>query len=261
MSIYVAIILGIVQGITEFIPISSSGHLAIIGSFFDLGNHFTFDVLLNLGTLTALVWYTRLQLLSLVRDFLRGKYSIVIKLIIATIPAVLAGFLFSDFFENLNTNIWIVVTMLLVIGILMITVKQKTSALKSLNDISLKTALIIGLAQTLALIPGTSRSGVTILAGLFIGLGSGLAAEWSFLMAVPIVAGASLKTLASIDGVQFVADNFWQVLVGNVASFVVGLLAIDYMMKLLKHQNLRTFGLYRLCLGAILVCLLIFGKI
>lgn len=261
MSIFVAVLLGIVQGITEFIPVSSSGHLVLVGSLVDLGNHFVFDVLLNIGTLAALCWYTRHQILTLVRSIFGGSLGLLYKLILATIPGVTVGFLFDDFFENLNTNTWIVVIMLLGIGIVMLFVSQVRNPRKSLEEISYTSAALIGVAQVLALVPGTSRSGVTILAALLIGFSRQLAAEWSFMMAIPIVLGASLKTLFSQEGIEFVGDNFGAVIAGNIASFVVGLLAIDFLFKILKSQNLRMFGIYRIGLAGVLGVLLLAGII
>lgn len=260
MSIIDAIVLGLVQGITEFIPVSSSGHLVIFSHLLGVGNAFTFDVLLNFGTLLALIIFYKKLIWSITQRMFNGKeWPLVAKIIIATIPAVLIGILLKSQIEWLNGMIWVVVIMLVVIGIPMILVgkpKDNADDREIEKSVGWKATAKIGLAQILAFIPGTSRSGITILAGLRSNLSAARAAEFSFLLAIPIIAGASLKTLLSDGGVGFIKDNLAAVAVGNIASFVAGILAISFLMKLIAKRGLKDFGWYRIVLAVLLVVFL-----
>lgn len=255
MSILVGILLGIIQGITEFLPVSSTGHLVIVGEVIDLGNTFVFDVLLNIGTLAALIWYSKRRIMSISRQLLKGDYKLAAKVVAATVPAALAGVVFSSQIESYNENLGIAIVMLALIGLIMIFAKEKKPAKTKLADISWRVAVLIGFAQALALIPGTSRSGITILAALYLGLNKKLAAEWSFLLAIPIIFGATMKVLVSQEGITFISNNFIPVFLGNVASFIVGMLSIGVLLKVISSKNLRPFGYYRVGLAAILVFL------
>lgn len=261
MSILYAIILGLVQGATEFIPVSSSGHLVIINHLLGIGDGFTFDVLLNIGTLAALVIFYRKRILDIVKRVLSGKdWSLIFKIILATIPAVAIGLLFEDIVSKLNGMIWVVIASLIVVGIIMIfhgKANEQSDDREIEKSVGWKTTIKIGLAQTIALIPGVSRSGITILAGLKSNLSAARAAEFSFLMAIPIIAGASFKTLLSSEGISFIQNNLGAVIVGNIASFAAGILAISFLIKLLSNRGLKYFGWYRIILAVTLVILLL----
>lgn len=265
MSIIDAIILGLVQGVTEFIPVSSSGHLAITSHLLGVGSAFEFDVLLNFGTLFALVIFYRKRLgLIIKRIVIDRQWTLASKIIIATIPAVFFGVLLKSQIEKLSEMIWVVIIMLVVIGIPMILYgKQSTDAddREVEESVDWKTSLRIGFAQALALIPGTSRSGITILVGLKSNLSAARAAEFSFLLAIPVIAGASLKTLLSHDGMGFLKDNLGIVLIGNLASFTAGILAVSFLMKFISKRGLKDFGWYRIGLATILTFLIIFKVI
>ena len=255
MSLLIAILLGFIQGVTEFLPVSSSGHLILAGGLVNLDNHFTLDVLLNIGTLSALIWCFRdriKEVLSLIRH---GKYDIPIKLMVATIPAAVVGVTFSHNLADLNTSILVVIVMLAVVGLPMLFIGEKQSGVESLEKLTWWMVIGVGLAQVLALIPGTSRAAITILAGLSLGMKRTLAAEWSFLLAIPIVAAAIAKVLFSPAGLEFISQNFVAAFVGNVVSFTVGILAINYLLNLLRRRSLRPFGVYRLSLAALLLIL------
>jgi undecaprenyl-diphosphatase len=265
MPIIDAIILGLVQGITKFIPISSSGHLVITSHLLGTGSAFTFDVLLNFGTLLALIIYYRNRIWSITKRTLKGKeWLLLAKIIVATIPAVIIGILFKDQIEKLNEMIWVVIVMLIVIGIPMILAGK---ANKNADDreieksVGWRATAKIGIAQALALIPGTSRSGITILAGLRSNLSAAKAAEFSFLLAIPVIAGASLKTLVADGGIDFVKDNLAAVVIGNIASFTAGILAVSFLIKFLSNRGLKDFGWYRIALATILIILLAAGII
>ncbi len=260
-----AIILGLVQGLTEFIPVSSSGHLVIVNHIMNIEGSFTFDVLLNFGTLLALIVYYRKRIWSIIYRSLAGKeWALLAKLLVATIPAVCIGLVFGSQIKELNDMVWVVVVMLVIVGIIMI---KYGEARPSADDrpieqsINWRTTIKIGAAQAIALIPGTSRSGITILTGLQSKLSAARAAEFSFLLAIPTIAGASLKVLLTDGGLDYVSQNFGIVLVGNVASFLSGILAVSLLLKLLSTRGLKDFGWYRIGLAAVLTVLLLTGII
>jgi len=262
MSIIDAIVLGLVQGVTEFIPVSSSGHLAITSHLLGIGNAFEFDVLLNFGTLLALIIFYRKRIYLIIKRIVIDKqWALMLKIIVATIPAVFFGLLLKSQIEKLNEMLWVVIVMLIVIGIPMILYgKEKIDA----NDqeieksVNWKTTAKIGFAQALALIPGVSRSGITILVGLRSNLSAARAAEFSFLLAIPVIAGASLKMLLSHDGLSFMKDNLNVILIGNIASFLAGILAVSFFMKFISKRGLKDFGWYRIGLATMLIFLILF---
>lgn len=260
MSIIDVIVLGLVQGITEFIPVSSSGHLAITSQLIGVGDAFTFDVLLNFGTLLALIVFYRQKIWSIVVRFFSGReWPLVFKVIIATIPAVLIGLLFDDQIQALNQNILLVVASLIVVGVLMVFFgNQKSTAddREIEKSVGWKASIKIGLAQALALIPGTSRSGITILSGMRLNLSGAKASEFSFLIAIPIILGAIVKTLFSSEGLAFIEHNFIDFVLGNAVSFVAGMIAINFLIKLVSSKGLKYFGWYRISLAIILLILM-----
>lgn len=263
MSIINAIILGLVQGITEFLPISSSGHLVITSHLLGIGNAFTFDVLLNFGSLIVLIIFYRKRIWSIIVRIFSGKeWLLLAKVVIATIPAVTIGLLLNKQIEQLNGLVWVSIIMLIVVGIPMI-IAGKTN--KNADDreveksVGWKLSIKTGLAQALSLIPGVSRSGITILTGLRNNLSAARAAEFSFLLAIPIIAGASFKTLLSSDGMNFVKHNFAAFTIGNIVCFVSGMLAINFLIKLISKRGLKDFGWYRVILAVILIILSLLG--
>jgi len=265
MSIIDAIVLGLVQGVTEFIPVSSSGHLVITSKLLGVGNSFTFDVLLNLGTLLALVIFYRKRIWSIITSVFKGKdWPLLAKLIVATIPAVVIGLAFNDIIEQLNDYVGIVIISLVVVGVLMVfggKENKEADDCEISQSVDWKKAIKIGLAQMLALIPGVSRSGITILTGLRSNLTAKKAAEFSFLMAIPITAGATFKTLLSSGGMEFIKTNFLSFAIGNIVSFAFGMVAINFLIKLISKRGLKDFGYYRIILAAVLTILLLIGLI
>ena len=260
MTIFDSLVLGAVQGITEFIPVSSSGHLVLAEKFLGLDNNFTFGVLLNVGTLVALVIFFRNRILDALKKIILEKnYKFGLILGVSIIPTVFAGFIFSDFFEGLNDNIWIVVATLLLVGALMLLFGRLNKRVKvtTESEVELKDALFVGLSQVFALVPGVSRSGITILSGLNRGFSVEAAANFSFLMAAPTILGAIIHSLFFKEGFTFISQNaatFW---FGNLASLLLGLLAVKTMINLLKKHGLSVFGWYRIGLGVIIGVLLI----
>jgi undecaprenyl-diphosphatase len=265
MSIIDAIILGIVQGLTEFIPVSSSGHLVIASHILNVKDAFTFDVLLNLGTLTALIIYYRKRLGNLIVRIVKGQdWKLLFRLLVATIPAAIVGLILDKQIARLDENIYLVIVMLVIVGVLMIIIgKPKKGCDDQELEKSLKwaTAVKVGVSQILAFIPGTSRSGITILAGLRSNLSAKRAAEFSFLLAIPIIGAASFKMLLSSEGREFVSKNLGTFIFGNVASLIVGLAAISFFVSILGKRGLKDFGWYRVALAVVLIVLLVIGVI
>jgi undecaprenyl-diphosphatase len=260
-----AIILGLVQGLTEFIPVSSSGHLVIFNYLLGTDESFTFDVLLNIGTLAALIVYYRKRIWELINRTVAGKeWGLLAKLITATIPAFAIGLLFGSQIKLLNEMVWAVVVMLIVVGILFIIYgsPNKDADDRPMEEsIKWPVAIRVGLAQAIALLPGTSRSGITILTGLRNNLSAARAAEFSFILAIPTIAGATVKVLLLDGGWSFAVANPGIVFVGNLVSFVSGILAVSFLIKLLEKRGLKDFGYYRIGLALVLSVLLLTGII
>ena len=262
VNILEAIILGLIQGLTEFIPISSSGHLVAAQYFLSGANQHLFLQWINIGTVLALIIYFRTRILKTLCDIIEGRdFRLAINILIAMIPAGIVGFLFASAIESLSffNSVVTVVVMLAVVGVILIILEKlpKASPVTSIHDLPKGRALIIGLAQVLALIPGTSRSGSTIIAGRLLGLSRAAAAEFSFLVSIPIMFGVLLKLLIGSDDRQYFVDNLMPLLWGNVAAFVSGLIAVGFLMKFLESRSLAVFGWYRVGLSFVLIGVLL----
>jgi len=250
-----AIILGILQGLTEFIPVSSSAHLILFPWFF--GWHGTvdtlgFDVALHFGTLTALLFYFRKDWINILRD-ISEREGIIWKLIIGTLPAGIMGFLFHDWFEQFRSPALIVFT-LSIVAMFMILVERgyKKSKRFEIDSVTLGDALIIGIAQAFALIPGVSRSGITIIAGLIRGLKREASAKFSFLLGTPVIFGASVLETKNllINSHNIELDIF---IIGVITSAVTGYLAIKYLLQFLQNHSLNPFAYYRFFLAFVII--------
>jgi undecaprenyl-diphosphatase len=263
MSILDGLILGILQGLTEFIPVSSSGHLVLGQHFLGLQTSPTFDILVNLGTFLALLVYFWRRILGILqRIFKQRDWRLARNLLISAVPVGLVGFLFADFFEQAFIQQPLTVAiMLALIGILMIAVEKlpKLGQLQSEDQLTPARAALIGLAQVVALIPGTSRSGSTMVAGRLVGLSYQQAAEYSFLLSIPVMGGVLLKGFLGHAGREFIAANFGVWLVSNLAAFVCGLFAVGFMLRFLAKGNFKIFGYYRLALAAVIFATLLFA--
>lgn len=261
MNPFESAVLGLTQGLTEFIPVSSSGHLEVVqGLLGGRGADFhLFMEMINIGTLLALLIFYRRRILGILQDiFLRRKWRLAINILITSIPAGVIGFLGAGliaeagFFSSLIT----VGTAMGVVGIVMVVLEKlpHLSRLHDENGLTRPRALVIGLSQTLALIPGVSRSGSTIITGRLIGLPADAAANYSFLASIPLMCGVVLKMLVSGDDRAYLMDNFWMVLLANVVAFVAGMLALRFVIKFLGRKNaLRTFGWYRIILASLVL--------
>lgn len=262
MSILEAIILGLIQGLTEFIPISSSGHLVLAQYVLSGDAEHLFLQWINIGTVLALIIFFRQRIARIITEVLRTKdYRLARNIFIAMVPAGLIGFVFADTIESnpFFSSVWTVVVMLFAIGVVMIALERlpKLSPVADESSLPKKRAFIIGLAQAAALIPGTSRSGSTIIAGRFMGLNAARAAEFSFLVSIPIMLGVLLKVSVKASDRTYLMDNLTAIIVGNFFALISGLLAVGLLMRYLEHHSLSLFGWYRIILAIIIALVLI----
>ncbi len=269
-----AVILGIVEGITEWLPISSTGHLILADEFLKLGvsEEFKemFDVVIQLGAIMAVVviyWQKLWPFTTKANGYIKKKsISLWSKVIVACLPAAVIGLIFDDVIDEYLFNPTTVAITLILYGILFIVIeyfnKEKTPQITNMKGLSYKTALLIGAFQVLALVPGTSRSGSTILGAMLLGASRTVAAEFSFYLAVPVMFGASLlKIYKYVTDVGFTMGGLEVVLlaVGLITAFVVSIIAIKFLMDYIKKKDFAFFGWYRIALGALV--LLYFGVI
>lgn len=260
-----AFILGIVQGITEWLPISSTGHLIIIENIFkfNLSVSFvnTFFVLIQLGSIIAVVvlFFKKLNPFKKEVKERNNTISLWFKIAVATIPAGIAGFLFADQIDSVLYNPITVAVMLIVYGIIFIILESKDRKPKTndLQQISFKLALGIGLFQMLALIPGTSRSGATIIGAVFLGTSRYVASEFSFFLAIPTMLGASAYKLVK-SGFSFSSLEIAVLLVGSITAFLVSIWAIKFLLDYIKKHDFKVFGYYRIVLGLVVLLFYLF---
>ena len=262
MSIIEALILGIIQGLTEFIPISSSGHLVAAQYFMSGASEHLFLEWINIGTVLALVIFFRHRIWGAIKDVFVGRdYRLARNVIIAMLPAGIVGFFLADFIERTAffSSVWTVIVMLVVVGIGLIILDRlpKLSEVRDEADLPAPRALTIGLVQVLALIPGTSRSGSTIIAGRLMGLKPAQAAEFSFLVSIPIMLGVIAKLMIRESDRAYLWDNLTPLIVGNIAALLAGLLAVGFLMRYLEKHSLSIFGWYRIGLAVVLVVVLL----
>lgn len=262
---------GFVEGITEWLPVSSTGHLIILEQFVPLKatDEFMemFDVVIQLGAILAVV----VLFFHKLNPWAKGKrrkecqetIRLWIKVVIACIPAGVIGILFDDKIDELFYNCPTIAVTLIVYGVLFIFVenKKREPKIRSLKELSYAIAFGIGVAQILALIPGTSRSGVTIIAALLMGTSRFVAAEFTFFLAIPVMFGASLIKILKfvknmIETNTEVAGNEWiTLIIGMVSAFFVSILAIKFLMGYIKTNDFKLFGIYRILLGIVLIIL------
>lgn len=264
IEILKAVVLGIVQGITEWLPISSTGHMILVDEFMKLklSEAFVemFLVVIQVGSILAVIYLYWKKLIP----FSFGKktvwkkdtLSLWMKIIVACIPAVIVGFFLNDYVDQLFYNWQTVSAALIVYGILFILVesfnKKRAPAVKDLAQLNYKTALYIGVFQVLALIPGTSRSGATILGGILVGTSRTVAAEFTFFLSIPMMIGVSLLKLVKF-GFHFTSLEAAVLLTGVIVSFIVSMFAIKFLMRYIKKHDFKVFGWYRIILGIIVI--------
>lgn len=287
IEILKVILFGIVEGITEWLPISSTGHMILVEEFakLDVSEEFwnVFLVLIQLGAVLAVVvldfkklwpfhrkrpdlpsnWNymsenPKLEKIQIFCDnhVFMSKIILWLKILVSCVPAIIIGLPFNDWIEAHLNNYIVVAVMLIVYGVLFIVVERynrtRRPALTKLSEISFQTALLIGVFQLLAVIPGTSRSGATIVGGIMIGMSRKLAAEYTFFLAIPTMAGASLLKLLKA-GFAFSSTEIIILLLGMAVAFVVSILAIKFLMSYIKKHDFQVFGWYRIVLGIIVI--------
>lgn len=275
IEILKSVILGIVEGITEWLPISSTGHMILVDQFLklqvssndaqNLAFHDMFLVVIQLGAILAVVvlFWNRLWPFGAKKTRVekRGTFSLWGKIILACIPAVIVGVFFNDkieelFYHNQTTSALTVASALIFYGILFIVIeninKKRTPKIEKLALLDQKTALYIGLFQVLAVIPGTSRSGATIIGAILLGTSRTVAAEFTFFLSIPVMFGASFLRLVKF-GFHFTGLEAAVLLVGMLVAFLVSMVAIRFLMNYVKKHDFKVFGWYRIVLGLIVI--------
>ena len=264
------IFLGIVEGITEWLPVSSTGHLILVEEFIKLNVSEAFwemfMVVIQLGAIMAVVvlyfkelWPFQNQKKAkgaLERYVKTDKMIMWFKIVVSCIPSIVIGLPFNDFIEAHFNNYLVVSIMLIVYGIFFILIenynKKRTASINSVAEIGWKTAFFIGVFQLVAVIPGTSRSGATIIGGILLGTSRTVAAEYTFFLAIPTMFGASLLKLVKF-GLNFTGTEAMILIVGTLVSFVVSILAIKFLMGYIKKHDFKVFGWYRIVLGIVVL--------
>ena len=270
MNLIQSIVLGIVQGLTEFLPISSSAHQRIIPALLgweDPGAAFT--AVTQLGTEAAVLIFFRHELWAIAGKWLTGPRRLEDPdvrlgwyLIVATIPIGILGFIFRDDIETGARNLWLIGTVLIVFALVLGYADRVGRHEREISQLSMRDGFLIGLAQSLSLVPGVSRSGATMSAGLLLGLERPAAARFSFLLAVPAVVASGLFELKDvISGEEGGDEPFAYVAIATLISFVVGYAAIAWFLRYLAHHSVRLFVIYRILLGATVLVLVATGAI
>lgn len=259
MTLMEAIVLGIIQGLGEFLPISSSAHLVLVP--WALGWQYaglTFDVALHIGTLISVVAFFWKDWLTLFRSAITRKGSheaaLFWYLVLGTIPGAAVGYLFEEQAETILRAPLLIGIMLIIMGIILYWVDRRAASIKKIESISLSDSLLIGLSQALAIIPGVSRSGITMTAGRALGLTRASAARFSFLLSTPIIVGAGLYKMKDLAP----GDLNTAFLTGVVSSAVVGFLAIGFLIRYLSQRSFAVFAWYRFVVGAAVIVLALY---
>lgn len=266
IEIIKVIFLGIVEGITEWLPISSTGHMLLVDEFVSLNFSENFKemffVVIQLGAIIAVVvmfWNKMWPFQFKDKSQPKVKMDTInmwLKVVVACIPSAVLGLLFDDLLEKYFGNAVTIAIMLILYGVAFILIenwnKKRTPKVATLNEISYQTAFIIGLFQVLSMIPGTSRSGATIVGALLIGVSRTAAAEFTFFLAVPTMVGASALKLFKF-GLNFTGEEIFALVLGMVVAFVVSLLCIKWLMSFIKKHDFKVFGWYRIVLGIIVL--------
>ncbi len=280
MSLLEAVILGIIQGFTEFLPISSTGHLTVAGKLMNLISEAnperwtSFIAVIQLGTLAAILIYFRKDIFNISVDFIRDnlkaplKFSVHSKntktgwlIILGTVPVVVIGLLFKDVIEgSLTKDLYVISGSLIILAIILAVAEKTAKFKKDIENISALDALIIGVAQALALIPGSSRSGTTITGGLFCGLKREAAARFSFLLSIPAIFASGMLQL--YEALAYINNEIIiTLIVSSIFSAISGYIAIDFLLKYLRKNSTFLFIYYRIGIGIFIIILLTFNII
>ena len=260
MTYLEGILLAVIQGLTEFLPISSSAHLILLSEFMGLNQNLFYDVSLHLGTLMAVCIYFRTDLIEMVNSALNHKSLfnnlLLRQLFISCIPTLSLGFILVDLVDGYLRTSTVIATSTIFFGFILFLATCSKSYKTSIEEITLRDALIIGFAQSLALIPGTSRSGITISAGLLLGLDNKTASKFSFLMAIPTIGAIASYQLLSTD-LDFLIMYFQINLLGLIVSFAIAYATIDFFIRFINRIGFLPFILYRIVLGIVLFSLIL----
>lgn len=264
LDILIAVILGVVEGITEWLPISSTGHMILVEEFLHMSTSKDFNtmfrVVIQLGAIMAVVvlYFQKLNPFSRSKTAKQKKLTINLwyKIVVACLPAMVIGLLFDDLLDKYLYNYITVALMLIVYGVFFIIIEKRNESVKpeitKLSQLPYKTALGIGFFQVLAMIPGTSRSGATILGALLLGTSRYVATEFTFYLAIPVMFGASALKLIKF-GFQYTAMEVTILLVGCVVAFVVSIISIKFLLSYIKKNDFKAFGYYRIALGILVL--------
>ena len=261
IDILKSVLLGIVEGITEWLPISSTGHLILFNSFLGMDEGFfneqIFLYVIQLGAILAIatLYFKKLNpfALSKTKEEKNATWQMWFKVVVACIPAAVAGLLFNDYMDSISTPV-LVSLMLIVYGVAFILIEKKnrTPKIDNIDNLTYKTALFIGLFQVLSIIPGTSRSGATILGAIILGTSRVVAAEFSFFLAIPIMFGVSFLKIITNDYIM--TSNEWiLLLITAVVSYIVSLISVKFLTNFVKKHDFKVFGVYRIVLGIIVI--------
>ncbi len=266
IEILKAIVLGIVQGITEWLPISSTGHMILVDQFMPLHQSADFInlflVVIQFGSILAVVtlYFHKLNPFSpkKTKTERTDTWNMWFKVLVACIPAAVIGLLFDDLINRYTYNAWVVAGTLIVYGILFIVIENmhKTPKIESIDALSYKTALLIGAFQVLSLIPGTSRSGSTILGAVILGTSRFVAAEFSFFLAIPVMFGASLLKIVKFfmeSSAGFSGEQIIILLIGMAVAYLVSIGAIKFLMGYIRNHDFKAFGYYRIAVGILVI--------
>ncbi|MBA4608920.1 MULTISPECIES: undecaprenyl-diphosphate phosphatase [Aeromicrobium] len=271
MDLLRSVILGIVQGLTEFLPISSSAHLAIVPQLLgweDPGAAYT--AVVQIGTELAVILYFWRDIWTIGSGWVRGVFSAQARqqpewrmgwfIIIGSLPIVILGLLLEDLIDREFRNLWFIGSMLIILGLVLGLAERIGRKTKPIGDLRTRDAILLGLAQACALVPGVSRSGATISMGLFLGYERQAATRYAFLLAIPAVVGAGVYKLKDIPGGEN-AYGIGPTIVGTVVSFVVGLAVIHWLLQYVSNHSYKPFVIYRVALGSLVLILLWAGVI
>jgi undecaprenyl-diphosphatase len=256
MQFLEALILGLTQGLTEFIPVSSSGHLILVGHYLNFQySGLAFDTALDVGTLLALLIFFARDFVELGHDLVFGgpHRRLAVYIALATIPGVVVGILIQHYAETVFRSVQLVAVNLIWVGALMWAVDRWFRHDRGLAAVTLPRALAVGLAQAVALVPGVSRSGITITAGRVMGFDRVTATRFSFLLSAPIITGATVKVLVGGESLHQMSMAPLVYLTGILGAFVSGFLAIKFMLQYLSKHGLAVFAVYRIVLGVVIL--------
>ncbi len=270
MDYFYSTLLGALQGLTEFWPISSSGHLIIAHDLLNFGfiDNLTYDVALHIGTLLALVIFFWQDLIRYIVAFFKSlaKWNLRNDLdqrlawyiVVASVPAAVGGYFLEGWADTVFRNLWLVAALLIAVGALFLIVEKRSKQALVLGEATWKTAILIGLAQVVALLPGTSRSGITTLTGMTQGLKRSESARFSFLLSIPVVFGAGFFKIFGALQENLTSREWILILVGIIAATAFGYFAVRFLLRFFQNHSLSAFAYYRFILGGAVILYLLF---